>query len=541
MLHRCPICGHKHETLVNTFDQEMDEPLTRFLAEEVPGWKGSDGACTRCIDQAGIAIEQEILSRTGKYEVAAGFQILPIGDRLTADPDLTGKGVTICLIDSGFDMHPDLIYPENRILKVLDMSTANPSQTSMQPNGQRWHGTMTSVVCAGDGHLSKGKYKSLAPDAKLVLLRVMNDNGVITSDSIIRAINWAIHHQKNLNIRIINLSVYGDEGIQSDRSPINSAVHRAFQAGIVVVAAAGNDPYAQLNAPANSIDVISVGGLNDENSINPLMNTIYHSSYGSVGDMTRKPDLIAPAVWIPAPILPGTSDHREAEILFKLANSTDAALPAILVNEISHTSMPVDLLKQSVSEVREFVNKRIEEQKLISGHYKHVDGTSFAAPIICSVIAQMIEANPAMDPVTIREILMVTARFLPAVDREKQGWGVVQPKYATQMAAGKTLSPPAGVTPVIDYKNMKVSFFFYQQEATSVGITGDFLQWNTEPVPLTKTAKSKNEWSISVPFQRKGVFKYKFIIDQDKWIADPRNPYRDLDGYNGFNSKLIIQ
>lgn len=194
-----------------------------------------------------------------------------------------------------------------------------------------------------------------------------------------------------------------------------------------------------------------------------------------------------------------------------------------------------------VHEVRDVVNKLIEEQKLISAHYKHVDGTSFAAPIVCSVIAQMIEANPALDPITIREILMVTARFLPYVEREKQGWGVVQSKYATQMAQGRTLTPPAGVTPVVDFKNMMVKFFFYHPDVTSVGISGDFVQWNRTPVPLVKTKKSENDWSVSVPFQNKGVLLYKFMIDEKEWISDPRNPYQDLDGYNGFNSKLIIQ
>ena len=71
---------------------------------------------------------------------------------------------------------------------------------------------------------------------------------------------------------------------------------------------------------------------------------------------------------------------------------------------------------------------------MISGHYKHVDGTSFAAPIVASVAAQMIEANPTLTPQAIRSILIRTARRLPHVAIDQQGWGVVSPADAVEEA-----------------------------------------------------------------------------------------------------------
>ena len=74
------------------------------------------------------------------------------------------------------------------------------------------------------------------------------------------------------------------------------------------------------------------------------------------------------------------------------------------------------------------------DQKVLSGHYKHVDGTSFAAPIVSSVVAQMLEANPRLRPQQCRRILMQTARGLPGIALDRQGWGVVQPRAAVAAA-----------------------------------------------------------------------------------------------------------
>jgi serine protease AprX len=536
----CPVCGHYHETLVTAFNPVADEPLLRELQEEVKGWVPADGVCTRCIDQAMIIIENRSLPDGKKGDDIAGFEILPIPYRLSADEQLTGKGITICMIDSGFEYHPDLTAGENRILAMLDMTQENPQVISPQAQGQKWHGTMTTVVCAGDGHLSGGKYKSLAPGAKLVLLRVMNEEGISTS-SIVKALQWVVQHHKAYNIRVVNLSVYGDEGLPSASSPINHAVRQVAEAGVVVVAAAGNDPNANLHAPANSIDAISVGGLNDQNSLSPLMNTLYHSTYGMVDELTRKPDVIAPAIWIPAPILPGTQDQRDAKVLFDLKHASTENRKAILHNELAHTSFPHDVQKLDADKLKSWVDKEIERRKYISAFYKHVDGTSFAAPIVCSLIAQILEANPSLDPITIREIILATSRFLPSAKGEQQGWGVVQPLYAVQMAQGKRLAAPQGITPIIDYRNRRVKFYFYHQQATTVGISGDFMHWKKDVVQMARQAGDNHDWSVTVPFEQKGIYQYKFVVDQQHWIADPRNPYRKPDGYNGFNSQLIIQ
>ena len=72
---------------------------------------------------------------------------------------------------------------------------------------------------------------------------------------------------------------------------------------------------------------------------------------------------------------------------------------------------------------------------MISGAYKHVDGTSFAAPIVSSLAAQMLEANPGLAPRQVKRLVLQTARRLPHVDVDRQGWGVVDARAAVEAAA----------------------------------------------------------------------------------------------------------
>jgi serine protease AprX len=82
------------------------------------------------------------------------------------------------------------------------------------------------------------------------------------------------------------------------------------------------------------------------------------------------------------------------------------------------------------------VLNRIAVEKQINADYKHVDGTSFAAPIITSVVAQMLEANPDLTPADIKTVLCGTAVLLPNVSADVQGYGVVHPGAAVAAVVG---------------------------------------------------------------------------------------------------------
>ena len=165
-------------------------------------------------------------------------------------------------------------------------------------------------IIAGRGKHSTGsKYtyqiRGIAPNAKLVSLRVLDKNGSGTDSAVVAAIQKAIDLKSTYNIRVINLSL-GRPVFQSYvADPLCQAVQKAWQAGIVVVVAAGNDGrdnsagtdgYATINAPGNSPYVITVGAMNTVGT--PSRSDDKVTSYSSKGptllDHVVKPDLVAP-------------------------------------------------------------------------------------------------------------------------------------------------------------------------------------------------------------------------------------------------------
>src|SRR5262245_42527744 len=102
------------------------------------------------------------------FEPSPSF-IRPIAERLDADARYAGRGVPIALLDSGFFAHPDLTTPRDRIRAYHDIFARRASRRVLrEPNPSAWHGMMTSVVAAGNGALSQGRFRGLAHEADLV-------------------------------------------------------------------------------------------------------------------------------------------------------------------------------------------------------------------------------------------------------------------------------------------------------------------------------------------------------------------------------------
>ena len=533
---QCPICQHNFGKLLHHFNDSFDFPLYEILQRKISDWTPHRGVCQRCADQAQIEAWAAFKGSSIGHQVN-GYTILPLPTRLMAHPHYTGKNITIGFIDSGFCMHPDLA---DRVVATVNIPDTKIEAITSTLSPSDWHGTMTSVVGAGDGTLSNGIYKSLAPQAHIVLLKVADKKGIISGEYIAKAVHWAIQHQQQYSIRILNLSVTDDEATSYRENMVDRAIEQAVQAGIVVVAAAGNDTQAQLKAPANSPHAITVGGLDDHNTLHPLAHTLYHSTAGETVDGTYKPELIAPAIWIPAPILSGTKVQREAALLFELLQTQDDRyLQAKLGNVIHQLNMDKKIATASVTVIRQFLNKEIGQRKLISPYYQHADGTSFAAPIVSSLVAQMLEANPALTPAAIRAILIRTARRLPQVPSTRQGFGVVHPLSAVCQAASESHLLPAFFTPIIDYQQRVVTFYLHDHGAETVVATGDFNNWNPENIELQ--TERTGHWKVQYPMPPKGNYRYKLLVNRQKWMPDPTNLFRETDGFGGFHSKLIIE
>ena len=162
---------------------------------------------------------------------------------------------------------------------------------------------------------------------------------------------------------------------------------------------------------------------------------MYRSSYGPTVDGLQKPEVIAPSIWVPAPILPNTPTAQQASLLEKLDKSDDISLHAIIKDSPGVDPELDAALDRPVHSIRQIITLKIHRENVITGSYKYVDGTSFAAPIVSSVAAQMLEANPFLTPSDIKKILITTAERLPQYEVDRQGWGVIDPRRAVELAA----------------------------------------------------------------------------------------------------------
>ncbi len=198
--------------------------------------------------------------------------------------------------------------------------------------------------------------------------------------------------------------------------------------------------------PASSPSVLTVGGIDDKNRLEFADYDMYHSSYGPTVDGLQKPEVVAPGIWVAAPILPGSPTADQAAFYSALPAAPDSTLREVIaahfgVDEDFDAALGLDNYL-----IRHLVEIKLRDHAVISGSDKHVDGTSFSSPIVASIAAQIIEANPVLRPQQIKSILVRTSTRMPHVPVDRQGWGVVNPKRAVLRA----IRTEAHTTPVVE-------------------------------------------------------------------------------------------
>jgi serine protease AprX len=407
------------------------QKLIRANAPDVPQF---DEVCTRCARLFERAKDQ--ISKDAAMQ-KDGSHVLSTPLRLDADDRFSGKGVTIAFLDSGFYPHVDLTTPRNRIIAYRNLLDREGDLSSLfQPDVASWHGMMTSVVAAGNGQLSNGFYRGIAQEAEVVLVKLAR-TGRITDQNIFDGLTWVMENRDKYGIDIVNISAGGDHERSYLHDPLSQMVEECSSNGITVVCAignAGNVNNHPVVPPASAPSCIAVGGLDDNNSINRTKRGMYRSSYGPTVDGLQKPEVIASSIWVPAPILPNTPTASQAALLARLDKADDAELHAI-IDESPGIDPELDAAAdRETHSIRQIITLKIRRENVITKHYKYVDGTSFSAPIVSSVVAQMIEANPSLDPSAVKRILITTAERLPQFEVDRQGWGVINARLAVEMA-----------------------------------------------------------------------------------------------------------
>jgi len=431
----CPVCRREVGVSMLADSQAIDESLHPLLAVNMHRWEPGKQICFDCIGRYSKLRDE--LSASFPQFAEQKLKVLPTPMRLDAPEQFRGRGVTIAFLDSGFYAHPDLIKPRNRILKYVNLVERAKANELSTAQVSSWHGMMTSVVATGNGFLSEGLYRGIASEADVVLIKAGMSSRVRHAD-IARGIRWAIRHRKEFNIRIINISAGGDYEASYLTDDLSQAAEEATRAGLLVVAAAGNagnQSHHPVLPPASAPSVLTVGGLDDKNTLDFADNDMYRSSFGPTIDGLQKPELIAPGIWIAAPILPGTPTADQAALLSELESAPDSELKEIIAR---HPGIDEDLdhaIELAPYLLHNIIWMKIRDNNVISGNYKHVDGTSFAAPIVSSAAAQILEAFPQLKPHQVKLALIRSGMRLAHVDVDRQGWGVVNPRAAIAEAA----------------------------------------------------------------------------------------------------------
>lgn len=268
---------------------------------------------------------------------------------------LTGKGIRIAVLDTGVYPHPDLTRPVNRIVAFKDFVGCRKC-----PYDDNGHGTHVAGDAAGNGWMSKGKYRGPAPKAGIVAVKVLNRFGNGSDSTIIKGIEWCIANRKRLKLRILSMSLGGPAPGSLKDDPLSQAVEKAVRAGLVAVVAAGNEgPLPRtIDSPGNAPSAITVGAVDDRRTVREADDTpTFFSSRGPSRNGSKKPDLVAPGEAIISLRSPGSF--------------LDRSLPWLRVGK----------------------------------GYFTLSGTSMSTPIVSGAVAQLLQKKPCLTPAQVKKTL----------------------------------------------------------------------------------------------------------------------------------------
>jgi len=303
-----------------------------------------------------------------------------VGSTIANSLGWTGAGIGVAVIDSGIDV-------TNKDLGIAGGSASRVvySQDFVGTGTKDFygHGTHVAGIIGGNGANSNGLYKGIAPQVNLINLRVLDENGSGTDSAVIQAIDTAINLQQTYNIRVINLSLGRNISETFSDDPLCQAVEAAYQAGITVVVAAGNDGrdngagtggYSTISAPANDPFVITVGAMKAEGTTDRTDDLMasYSSRGPSLIDHFVKPDIVAPGNLIKSLRVPGST--------------LDVQYPA---NQVAPTLYGAPANSSPL--------------------YFTLNGTSMATPVVSGTVALMLQRDPTLTPDQIKGRLMLTA------------------------------------------------------------------------------------------------------------------------------------
>jgi serine protease AprX len=302
---------------------------------------------------------------------------------------------TIAVVDSGIDAgRADF---GGRVIEQVTLT----SRPENQPGDGNGHGTAVASVAAGEAE----GYTGAAPNAKLVGIDVLDDDGVADVSDVIAAADWIYEHHERLNIRVANFSLHGTTLASLVSDPLDKAVERLWLSGIVVVTAAGNyavdgEESAVPFSPGNDPFVLTVGATDTRGSYTQRDDVAAPwSAWGYTRDGFAKPEIVAPGRYIAAAVSADTKLARE------------------------------------------------RPERIVEPGYMQLSGTSLAAPVVAGSAANLLAAHPSWTPDQVKGALMLTAEPLPQAKPRSVGVGAL--RVAEAAAVEDPPNPNAALAPFV--------------------------------------------------------------------------------------------
>jgi serine protease AprX len=263
--------------------------------------------------------------------------------------------------------------------RVIDRQVITTLAQDGNKQDGRGHGTFVAAIAAGDAPY----YTGVAPRADLVDLDVMDDRGMARTSDVIKACEWILANKDSKNIRVANFSLHSSSVLSIRHHPLNKAVEQLWFNGVVVVAAAGNygvagGPSGVVHAPGNDPFVITVGAYDLEGSAWISRHDVPSwSAYGYTNEGFAKPDVVAAGRYLVAPAPAGATIGLD------------------------------------------------KPERIVSPGYLKLSGTSFAAPIVSGMAAQILARRPSFTPDQVKGALLMSGRRMPDATILEQGRGEV--------------------------------------------------------------------------------------------------------------------
>ena len=320
-------------------------------------------------------------------------------------------GLGAAIIDSGIQPNSDFT---GRITGFWDFTRGGIATVAYDDYG---HGTHIAGLVGSSGKLSNYEYQGIAPDIKLIGLKVLDSQGAGKTSDVISAIEFVVTNRSKLNVQIVNLSLGHPIFSRPEDDPLVQAVEMASQAGLYVVVSAGNfgmrsdgtTGYAGITSPGNAHSAITIGATDTLNTTTRQDDSV--AAYSSRGptwyEALPKPDLVSPGTRL----------------------ASDAAIGSTLYN----AALSAGKIKKG-------------DQLLV------LSGTSMGTGVASGVVALILQAHNqngfhkqrAITPNFMKALLQYSAIPLVNTDRLTQGTGEINAAGAITLARAIDTSRPVG-------------------------------------------------------------------------------------------------